>query len=416
MNYFDEIHVRLEKYKNVHKDRPRVAILKMLIWNGLFFIKPPREERKQESSSDKKDVLVEVDKSKFNVGFLLNGGIGDYVILANYIYKFRQKYDCPLLQIDVLFSRNGEAVESLFGDDIVDRKILIEHDEIYGQNIPRKYDMFIDIDRYPLVTNRNLEKINCNQPLLLDYMLEIDRMRMQNPRLFSERPLFDGQSAMISSINNIKRIQQADVGKLLGIRQEFEYPIPVREKSEEYLASLGLKDEKYIVVVSGADPKCGGSQSNKIWSAYYYDDLLGRIKEKYPELVIVQVGANPSEYRFKHVDVDLMGKTSFEDTKVILKYAYLLIGNEGGMVHLRYALHGGKSIVLFGSTDEKFFGYDFNVNIRGKGCAYPCEWLYKDWQLKCKNKNQYACMWSITPMMVMEKVTEVIEGDCTDGK
>ena len=86
MNYFDEIHVRLEKYKNVHKDRPRVAILKMLIWNGLFFIKPPREERKQESSSDKKDVLVEVDKSKFNVGFLLNGGIGDYVILANYIY------------------------------------------------------------------------------------------------------------------------------------------------------------------------------------------------------------------------------------------------------------------------------------------------------------------------------------------
>lgn len=409
MNYFDEIHVRLEKYKVVHKNHPRIAIMKMFIWNMLFFIKVPKEALSS-SSSEIPPAPIQVDSSKFNIGFILNGGIGDYIILANYIYKFRKAYLCSEMVLDVYFSRNRDAVDSLFGNDIVDHKYMISNQEIYSNDIHRKYDLFLDMDRYPNITNRNIEKINRFQPKLLDFMLAIEKFQMKNPRLFNNRPSFDGQSAMLSIINDIKRIQQPDISNLLEIKEEFEYPIPFCSNTMEILQEWELTDKKYIVIVSGADSNCGGMKSNKVWPAYYYDDLLTRIKEAYPEISLVQLGSNSEDYSFKCIDLNLMGKTTFEQTKVLLKHAFLLIGNEGGMVHLRHALHGGKSIVIFGPTNEDFFGYSENTNLRGPGCSQACEWLYDNWQLKCKNKTHFACMFSVTPIRVMQEVNKYIEG------
>ena len=412
MDYFDEIHVRLEKYKKVHKKHPRAAIIKMLLWNGAFLLKVPKPDNKNNKKNGNAGngyTEIIVDKTKLNIGFLVNGGIGDFIIGANYIYKFRQKYDCTMLNLDVYVSRNEEAASVLFGENIAEHMYCVEHSLIYSENLNRKYDLFIDLDRYPLITNRNIEKMKCFQPLLLDYMLAIEKFKMLNPRLLERRPFFDGQSAMVAAMSGIKRIQQADVGQVLGISEEYSYPIDIKIDEENTLEKFGLAGKKFIVIVSGADSKCGGNQSNKIWPAVYYDELLERIKKENTDYLLVQIGVNEEDYCYDGIDCNLSGKTSFEESMILLKRASLLIGNEGGMVHLRHALHGGTSIVLFGSTDSDFFGYSENKNIVGNGCASSCEWLYRDWQIKCSNKNQYACMWSITPRMVMDEIRKALE-------
>ena len=98
----------------------------------------------------------------------------------------------------------------------------------------------------------------------------------------------------------------------------------------------------------------------------------------------------------------IVKKVKIQHTKVLLKNAYLLIVYEDGMVHLRHAMHGRVAILLFSSpTDEDFFGYSENINIKGKGCPHSCEWLYDSWQIQSVNKNMFACMKSITPDMVL---------------
>ena len=49
------------------------------------------------------------------------------------------------------------------------------------------------------------------------------------------------------------------------------------------------------------------------------------------------------------------------------------------MVHARHFLGGGTSVVLFGPTDERFYGYPENVNLSRRFCPFACELIDDDW-------------------------------------
>ena len=412
MDYYSEIHVRMEKYRDRHKNNPRIAALKMVMWNIFFIFYCPKGKKKN------KDIvnLQVLDECNLNVGFLLNGGIGDYIVILNYIYKFKQKYNNGNMIIDIFYDKNKKAAETLISSQIPDHRYFMMHDDIYENEIHRKYDIFIDVSRYPNITNRNIDKIRILTPKLIDYFIEIEKFQLTDPRLMDSIPVFDGQSAMIDKICNIKRIQQPDINGILKIKEEYEYPIEIKADEKEYLKKMNLENKKFIIIVSGADVNCGGTESNKLWGNDKYNLLLKKIKEKYPDIVTIQTGTNKNDYRFEYIDRDLVCQTSLEDTIILLKKAYLLVGNEGGMVHLRHAVHGGTSLVLFSSTDEEFFGYSENINIRGTGCPYPCEWLYDNWQTKCDNVNKFACMKSISVNMVMDEIDKYIQGEKSNDK
>ena len=108
--------------------------------------------------------------------------------------------------------------------------------------------------------------------------------------------------------------------------------------------------------------------------------------------------------------MDLVGKTNLEQIKPILQHALVHIDGEGGMVHLRHALGGGRSVVLFGPTSSEFFGYSENKNLVGGGCAVWCEWALNKWQEGCLRGSYETppCMASITPEMVMEAADSII--------
>ena len=77
-----------------------------------------------------------------------------------------------------------------------------------------------------------------------------------------------------------------------------------------------------------------------------------------------------------------------------------------------YKKDGGPSVVLFGPTDEKFFGYEENINITARTCPHPCEWLTKDWMKKCLRTNyQQPCMQDIKPKDVLSQIKRVINNE-----
>ena len=101
-----------------------------------------------------------------------------------------------------------------------------------------------------------------------------------------------------------------------------------------------------------------------------------------------------------------------DDLLGLLQSAKLHISQEGGIPILRHVLKGGPSVVLFGPTDEKFFGYEENINITARTCPHPCEWLTKDWMKKCLRTNyQQPCMQDIKPKDVLSQIKRVINNE-----
>lgn len=346
-------------------------------------------------------------KTQINVGFLLVGGLGDIVVLSNYLYKFREKYGNENLRIDAFIHNSYNSAKVVLYDGNVVDNVFPEQGY---ENKFRDYDLFVKISRYPDIERRDLEKIVAMMPELIEYIFLCERFRAENPRFYKRPGITDGQGAILSIIDNKKRIHQPDVYGFLGVKEEYEYAIPVMEDEMVYLDDIDLEARKYITINRGVDTNYT-RDSIKLWPQEYYNELIKLLKAKYPDIVLVQLGASYARCQtFDGIDLDLIGKTNLEQVKVLLKHSLVHIDGEGGMVHLRHALGGGRSVVMFGPTSAEFFGYSENENIVGNGCSTWCEWAVKDWQSSCmRGYRQAPCMASIIPERVMESVEKIIE-------
>lgn len=350
---------------------------------------------------------LNLSNNQINVGFLLRGGLGDMVVSANYLYKFRQKYSDENLRIDV-FSHNSfnSAKVVLYDGNVIDN---LYKEEGFEKRF-HDYDVFFDLSRYPNLKRRNDKKIAAMMPELFEYIHLSERYRSENARFFTKAGITDGQSAMLSVIKGKKRINQPDIFEFFGITEKYEYEIPLMEDELDYLKDIDLADRKFITINRGVDTNYT-SNSIKMWPLSYYNILIALLKKKYPDLVLVQLGASHDRCpAFENIDIDMVGKTNLEQVKVLLKHSLVHIDNEGGMVHLRHALGGGKSVVIFGPTSADFFGYSENENLVGNGCDTWCEWAVSSWQGGClRGFHTAPCMASVTPEMVMDAVDRIIE-------
>ncbi len=366
----------------------------------------PNTPAKSSNPKPAKDIL-KLSKNQVNVGFLLYGGLGDLVVAANLLYKFREKYNDPNLRLDVFARAIFSSATAVFTPGVVIDNLYKEQE---CTNRFRDYDLFIDLRRYPDVKRRNDRKISEMMPELLEYIFLCERFRAENRRFFSNPGVSEGQSAMLSIISGKKRIHQPDVYGFFGVTEECEYPIPLMEDDEEYLKDLELDNRRYIILHRGVNAN-DTKNSIKLWPEAYYDLLAAMLKKKYPDIVLVQIGVSYARCRaFKGIDIDLVEKTNLEQIKALLKHAFILIDGEGGMVHMRHALKGGRSIVLFGPTSADFFGYSENINLVGNGCKTWCEWTVNEWQDSCiRGKKIAPCMASLIPEMVVDAVDKIIK-------
>ena len=329
--------------------------------------------------------------------FVLVGGLGDAIINYNYIYHFYGRFKDDGVEIDIAnvsrafmeFAGSGGFVRNFYGKDF-DRS---------------DYDLIIELRRYPSIVRADYFRIGRVSPQLTEYLFLCRRFEIDNPELIHFGPKNDGAGADMEIKCGRTRFVQPDINGELGITEDYA---PKVEVDKELLKEYGLFDDKYITIHRGCDRFFFTDENVKLWEEEKYEELIGLFKTEYPGVKIVLLG---EEYersdRIKSCDIDLLGKTSISKLKAILKYSDLHVDTEGGLVHMRHAVGGGTSVVLFGPTSDKFFGYSENVNIRTDACPEPCEWKTKDWAGNCSNTDdKHVCMRSITPQMVVSGIKE----------
>ena len=94
---------------------------------------------------------------------------------------------------------------------------------------------------------------------------------------------------------------------------------------------------------------------------------------------------------------------SFEKSLEYLNSSLVHVDGDSGLVHAR-RLFKKQTIVLFGSTNYKYFGYPENINLAPKFCG-DCWWTQNTWMSKCKDGySTPLCIESIKPEDVLQNI------------
>lgn len=384
--YLQEQLIRLQRK---YPSRPRYCALRMAITSthALFMRYAPN--------------MRSLSKSEVpSIVFFVKGGLGDLVIARNYIWHFYQYISKRPFQLKICY--HYPDLLATFGATLPGVvQTAATPDELSGV-------LKIELNRYPRVLAGDVEKLSVYSPELGKILSSWKAFQSHNRKLFDLMPQTDGLCNDYALLLGAKRINQADIGGVLGIKEEYDAPMPLPEDEQAVLKQFGLAGTPYITVQRGHSIVEERSNKNtKVWPTQYYQELIWLIKKFCSKYKIVQLGTNRKEFdmNFDAVDVNLRGKTSLKDLCVILKNAALHIDCEGGLVHLRHALKGGPSMVLFGPTSPEFYGYSENLNIRTNACARPCEWVTDDWLTRCARRtDKGCCMRSLTPQFVLEQM------------
>lgn len=292
------------------------------------------------------------------------------------------------------------------------RKIFDNHPMIdYTNNVidEKLYDVVLIRRHVSLLKMWNREKVKEVLPELCAFCDNIERYMEDFPEYKNFRLIYD-----YAKFHDFHRTEICDQTKLLKISENMQVLLNWKENSSDILRKYGLFGKKYITINRDIDVKRIESHP-KLWSKKRYKQLLRMIKKNFPDIFIVQIGADNSDGLIESVDKSLLGKTSLEEIKIILKYGLLNISSEGGMVHLKHYLYG-KSAVVFGPTDEEYFGYKEDIKLVKRSCKQPCNYIQSNWMQTCIN-NKESCVNNVTADMVYNRIEKFLEIEmCTRMK
>lgn len=397
VNYINSLEKKVEAYKLRYNDKPFVYFFKLVWWSITYCI-----------SKIFQILLLKPKKNqnKLYIAVAMGGGFGDILIGANYIQHLREYLEPLNMHIDCYSGNLGAAKNAFINSKVIDG--LYRN---WYHNKARKYDFYLSIiESFPNVINYNEKKIKKLSPKLWKLIEEYLKIEKVVEKTIKYSPKNNSAAYIASMIQGRNRVQVNDVGNILGIKPTIKFSPSINVDEKETLKKFGLENTKYITI-----NRCVGElnnfwDSNKMWDLEYCNKLVRMLKEKFGDYKIIQIGHSLERSpMISNTDDCLVGKTSFEEAKVVIKNSTLHIDGEGGLVHLRHALKGGTSVVLFGPTSPEFYGYPENINIKTNACPHWCDWVINDWQTYCLNHNKHICMNSITPDMVFEKVKTTLE-------
>lgn len=339
---------------------------------------------------------------KDNICHLLlvpGGGIGDHFHFLKYCYCLKQKFK-NTISIDILLRKDDVFLK----DTLYSAIDFI--DDVFTYTAPH-HDVEISVVRFQKTEFIDIDRIfSLNNSELIIYLDKITDFELKHRELFKS----DYLGRCYTLIFGKKRENQPDVQGLLNMESVTDFSVKVKcADRSKVLDKFGLQKNNFIVLQTGS-----GLHFQKVkdetrqWPVEYYAQLVKLLKEKFPGKRIVQCGVK-EQNRIENTDLCLLGKTSFDELLVLLSEAYLLISQEGGYPITRHYISRKPSCVLFGPTDERFFGFEENVNLHARTCPVCCEWLTNDWMKHCvKTGGEAECMRNITVDSVMENIRKVL--------
>lgn len=389
--YFEKLQKKIDKYRYKYGNSPRKAALKLTWWNFKCIFK--RYSKNQENS----EFIVSVyPKDILRIAIAEGGGIGDALIQSTYIKEIRKLFYNKKIIID--FYCHAYKLFQNFP--------FIDHTYPYNMGIDKdKYDVCL-ISRRFYIVDKLSPKTKYYSEKFYNFCLDCKDITDNklsgeyNDNLYSQYALILGKN----------RIEQSNIHNLINVDRYTPCYMQWSLDAFNILNTYNLDQNAYITISRNVGTNDSSSHP-KLWLYEYYNELIKFIKKDYPNIKIVQIGSSDTEKIIKGIDINLVGKTTLEEIKVLLKYAKLHIDIEGGMVHLRHFLYG-VSAVIFGPTKPDIFAYDNNINCHSSICPFTCEWVTRNWTKKCINQYRFhICMKDLKPEFVYNKINDYLKNE-----
>ncbi|MBM6984270.1 MAG: hypothetical protein I3J00_10345 [Mesosutterella multiformis] len=390
-DYFGISDTQLETYKDRYALKPAKGYLKLAFLGLKYF---GRELRKGKW-------FKKTDNKLFNIGILIEGGIGDMLYAALYISELDKVFDNSKIFV---FSDRRNVAKLVFNCS----KVIIEDKKNLAYT---KLDLVISLSlNIPNLIYRSDKECNKKGKEYIDSLY-----------LFSKKykSLLNGKFQLnqldFLLLRGKNCITGLDITNKLGIDDNSNFKISIPEDGEQIYDKYPiLKSEKYITIARSVDVTNRNCESTRLWSVEKYEQFVKLFKRKFPGVKVVYLGPNKKSCKpIAGVDIDLVGKTTLSELMVVLKGAVLHFDSEGGMTHLRHFICAKKSIVLFGPTSPKLRSHPENMNIRiDSKCVLPfCEHviLNGEWGRACQlnGTNKCECLESINPEDIVNSIKEL---------
>ena len=344
---------------------------------------------------------------KISIAFIVNGGMGTVIVRANFIQYFYNEFN-DIADITIYGHDNHIINSGIFSNNNC-YNTLYEKNLFKNEDI-NKYDVVIILDSIPNVIKSNITK---DYGCIYNIIDSWKNYKTKNNNIIFYKYTRESKEYLYTNMLNKKKhiINSIDITNHFHISEEYILKINFKKDAQKVLEKFCLKDKVFYTFQIGANPKLQSRNVPKIWPYEYYEELIRMLKKKYCDVIFVQIGEHsPSSLILQNCDISLIGKTDFEDLKILLKYSTLHFDSECGMVHLRKAVHGGRSVVFFGPTLPNIFGYRSNINCRSDKCQYGCAEIHDRWEISCINiKNQNICMTSLTPQKVYKQIIQKLD-------
>lgn len=341
--------------------------------------------------------------SKLVVGIMDPSGFGDTLVELPLIEKIRETVGQE--KCFIVFCNKYSSFYNDFNQ--IDLAVQYKNDIVSFAKLNAGCDLVLSIGTANHVLNVrkiNRKKVRNYSPKLLCYCDETMNFLRKNFGSCMHNYRIDQYGILMGK----HRIEFLDMKGVLGIKRKDAVCMPSFGEYSTVLDKFGLRGRKYIAV--NRDTGSGDENQPKLWSLDRYITLLKQIKRTYPDILLVLIGGRTNKALLKYVDVDTAGQTNLQELAVLLKNSLFLIACEGGPVHLQHFI-GGKSIVIFGPTSPKMFGYGGNENISLTKCTHHCLWMVDNWSDKCiRGESNPKCMEEVTPEIVMTHVAKIMSG------
>ncbi|MDR2628833.1 MAG: methyltransferase domain-containing protein [Puniceicoccales bacterium] len=353
--------------------------------------------------------LAKRNGDELRIAIVVAGGIGDTLIYGTAIKELSKRINYAH-SIDLYTNEKGRKTIL----DFVFHRVhfLSNLIETNSWNILKKhgYNVIIHTNRYTNVLYYNSEYVGKKSKWLGNFCKKNKEFFAEHHKFFEHSPYYHTLIGQWSVLTGKTRIQESDQCGLLGIDDSTRLFLNLEPKNMKILKPFGLEEIQYITIQRGINAYEKTSESMRMWPTRYHEKFIKLFHEAYPAIKVVQLGhSNRLCKSMDGVDINLVGKTSLGELAVLLKHSLFHLDGEGGMVHVKRFLNG-RSIVIFGPTSEKVFGYPENINLRGNGCSSWCEWVSDDWDNKClRGFKEAPCMASVSPEMAMEAADKFLK-------
>ena len=338
--------------------------------------------------------------NKLNICLYMQGGVGDIIVYNIYLKELIKKIDTDVT-IDVYPTLNSSISKSLFKN----YPIAIKDYKLYKQDEIPYYDIILEFQRLTVLRYANYNRLKENSKFLYNYCKSLESFQANYPFIYRNPWDTIPISKDLGLALGKTRETLPDISGELGLSNETTSYLALNPNSFEILDKYNLKDKTFITIHRGLDGNVIAPNCVRLWPLEYYNELIKLIKQKYPELIIVQLGISEDRCEtFDNIDINLIGKTSFDEVLAILKYSSFHIDYEGGFVHLRHQMNK-VSCVLFGQTTIDFVGYTENINLKSNTCPVACENLRGDWAYNClRGFKKAPCMTELKPDFVFSNI------------